>query len=124
MADCELLEVLQHRKLTRASEIDDNIWLGSGSDAENLNQLIARNIHCVLNVSDDVPNFHDKVVGIVYLKLDVRDFGQDHGISRKFEDAFEFLKFHVVERNERVLVHCAAGANRYKKVVRFITKCG
>jgi hypothetical protein len=44
----------------------------------------------ILNVSDDVPNYFEaKDSHLSYLKLHVKDFGLDSGISRVFQQAFE-----------------------------------
>jgi atypical dual specificity phosphatase len=63
----------------------------------------------VLNVADDVPNFHEGK--LIYKRLEVRDFGQDSGIARVFDQAFAFLAEREA-RKEPCLVHCAQGANR------------
>ena len=111
----ELLNVLANRTNKWASEIIPNmLWLGSGTDASKLVELEKRKIQHVLNVADDVPNYHGHK--ITYLNLNVVDFGQDKGISRVFDDAFKFLK-EAEEKKEPVLVHCAAGANRSAAIV-------
>jgi len=62
-------------------------------------------------VSDDVPNFFEKTSEFRYLKLNVKDFGADKGISRVFQTAYEYVE--EARRNHgKVLVHCAAGLNR------------
>jgi atypical dual specificity phosphatase len=68
----------------------------------------------VLNVADDVPNFHEG--RLTYKRLDVRDFGQDAGIARVLVEAFAFLAEREA-RKEPCLVHCAAGANRSATIV-------
>jgi protein-tyrosine phosphatase len=112
-----LLTYLNKKKCSWASEILPGLFLGSGSDAENINMLTKNCIEYILNVSDDVPNFHeDNSSAFKYLKLNVADFGQDSGISRVFRVAFEFLE-DVKFRRKAVLVHCAAGANRSATVI-------
>jgi atypical dual specificity phosphatase len=111
----ELTRILAGRVNAWASEIIPNqLWLGSGTDASKLEELEKRNIKHVLNVADDVPNFHGHK--IKYLNLNVVDFGQDSGISRTFENAFKFLQ-EAQDNKEPVLVHCAAGANRSATIV-------
>jgi len=111
----ELEEIFKKRRSQWASEvIEDKIWLGSGTDASNLKALESRKIKYVLNVADDVPNYHTK--DISYLNLNVQDFGQDAGISRVFDDAFNFIQ-EALNKKERVLIHCAAGANRSATIV-------
>jgi protein-tyrosine phosphatase len=117
----ELAHLMASRMNKWATEIiPDMLWLGSGTDASNLEELQRHNIRHVLNVSDDVPNFHEGAnfgeYTISYLKLNVGDFGTDTGISRVFDQAFAFLD-RARENNERILVHCAAGANRSASLV-------
>jgi protein-tyrosine phosphatase len=110
----ELSNILERRRCGWASEIvDGQLWLGSGTDAMNLEELQKRNIQHVLNVADDVPNYHRS---ITYLNLNIQDFGQDCGISRMFTTAFDFLA-HAEASGNGVLVHCAAGANRSATIV-------
>jgi len=41
----------------------------------------------------------------------VKDFGADKGISRVFQQAYEFVD-EIRRKKGKVLVHCAAGMNR------------
>jgi protein-tyrosine phosphatase len=102
-------------KAWAAEVIPGMLWLGSGTHAENLAEIQSRNITRILNVADDVPNFHSNC-GVIYENLHVADFGQDRGISRVFSQAFSFLES-AREQNQSVLVHCAAGANRSATIV-------
>lgn len=103
------------RKEEWASEIIENsLWLGSGAAASDEIALSSRGIKFIVNVADDVPNYHEQ--GFHYLNLGVGDFGQDVGISRVFDEAFTFLQM-VQDSSDRVLVHCAAGANRSATLV-------
>ena len=98
-----------------ASEIlPKQLYLGGGSDAANLKALHEHTVQHILNVADDVPNYHGPP--ITYLNLHVADFGRDAGISRVFERAFAFLS-ELEKKNLPVLVHCAAGANRSVTIV-------
>ncbi len=107
----ELSDKLQIRKNQWASEIIvGKLWLGNGSQASDLDELRKRGITHILNVTDDVPNYHDEPP-FVYLKLEIQDFGQDKGITRAFDAAFAFL-YKAEADNEPVLIHCAGGANR------------
>lgn len=73
------------------------LFLGSGRDAENLTKLIENGVTHVLNVADDIPNFHGREVNrdgkrrFSYCNLDVTDFGGDAGISRVFGRAAAFV---------------------------------
>ncbi len=112
----ELQLLFESKKSQWAAEIIDNLlFLGSGRAAQLREELQRRRIRHILNVADDVPNYHGN--DFVYLNLHVRDFGQDQkGISTRFQVAFDFL----AERErlkEPLLVHCAAGINRSATIV-------
>jgi protein-tyrosine phosphatase len=110
---------------------DDGIYLGSGQDASNLDQLQKHNIHYIINVADDVPNFHENNANnyhIEYCNLSVGDFGADIGISRVFNQAIEFVSQKCKSLNDvhddnensgkgNILIHCANGSNRSATVV-------
>jgi len=92
------------------SKITDYLYLGNEYDARTLHVLLGRGITHILNVADDVPNYHPDV--FVYCNLDVKDFGQDPGIIRVFPTAYEFVRGIDRTNSEKVFVHCAAGINR------------
>lgn len=92
-----------------ASQIDDDIFLGAGRDAEKRDQMQSCDVTHILNVADDVPNFHEEY--FEYLRLDVADFGADAGISRTFPAAIEFCN-KAIAVDGKVLIHCANGSNR------------
>ena len=112
-----LLDALQRRrekiegKIWADEVLPLAVWLGSGQDASNLQQLKAHGITHVLNVADDVPNFHEGA-GIEYCNLSVGDFGTDVGISRVFPTALGFVRSALESPGGRVLIHCANGSNR------------
>ena len=92
------------------------LWLGSGHAASQKSRLIDHNVYHILNVADDVENFHQDDDRFTYLNLHVADFGADKGIKRVFPKALEFLDARKA-LSEPVLVHCAAGANRSVSVI-------
>ena len=98
------------------SGLEERIWLGAGRDAQNLEVLRQRRITHILNVADDVPNFHEAEEGLTYLQLGVVDFGGDAGIMRVFDDAIAFVNGVFRSDNGRVLIHCANGSNRSSTV--------
>ena len=114
----ELASVFNKMKIQWASEIlDDFLYLGSGSAASKMSALEKRAIFNVLNVADDVENFFQgKDDRFVYCNLQVKDFGEDKGIGRVFDEAIQFLRT-VKEKDGKVLVHCAAGRNRSPTIV-------
>ena len=109
-----------------ASRIAKDVYLGRGSDAQNLDKLKGHGITHVLNVADDVPNYYPNE--FVYCNLNVADFGAEiGGIGKSFKKAFEFVRNNNisgeimeeycssndgVDRKNTLLIHCANGSNR------------
>ena len=98
------------------------LFLGSGQDASNVEKLRENGVTHIVNVADDVENFHPGQ--FVYCNLNVTDFGGDVGISRVFEQAADFIREATLtcEPDEPgvgpgILVHCANGSNRSSTVV-------
>lgn len=123
------------------------LYLGSATAAEDLTGLKKHHVTHIVNVADDVPNYHEDTGCFKYLNLQVADFGKDKGISRVFEQAAKFVATalgwpHASDTSTGVgddggtvatttttapasagtgeavvLVHCAAGRNRSVAVV-------
>ena len=93
------------------------LFLGSGQDASNIERLREHGVTHIVNVADDVENFHPEQ--FVYCNLDVTDFGGDLGISRVFDRAAEFVRENALTSvsESTFLVHCANGSNRSSTVV-------
>ena len=96
--------------------IENELYFGLGNDSASLSKLLENKVERIVNVADDVENFHEKEKHFQYLNSNVTDFGQDAGISRVFEEAFMFLQ-EGKDAHESILVHCAAGANRSATIV-------
>mmetsp|Transcript_36956 Transcript_36956/g.71300 ORF Transcript_36956/g.71300 Transcript_36956/m.71300 type:complete len:100 (-) Transcript_36956:660-959(-) len=77
-------------KRGQISEILPYIFLGNGYSARNLAALKEKGITHIMNVADDVENFHPGK--FTYINLHVADFGADEGISRVFPKAIEEVK--------------------------------
>ena len=98
------------------------LFLGSGQDASNAEKLREHGVTHIVNVADDVENFHPGE--FVYCNLNVTDFGGDAGISRVFNQAADFIRNASLACGEPeagegrgILVHCANGSNRSSTVV-------
>ena len=115
LAMTEMERALARRRAMASGEIwadmivDGKLWLGAGRDAENLSQLRSHGITHVLNVADDVPNFHEAEADLTYLCLRVADFGG--GSRHAYPSAVTFVR-DAWAASGRVLVHCANGSNR------------
>jgi len=105
-------------KMAKRGQIDEilpYIFLGNGYSASKLEELKAKGITHIMNVADDVKNFHPGK--FTYINLSVADFGADKGISRVFPQAIAEAKKLEEGKKGKVYVHCAAGMNRSPTVV-------
>ena len=72
-----------------ATQILPFLFLGNGRDASDLQTLQRLNISRVLNVTSDLPGFHESR-GILYKQLPAADSGQQN-LRQFFDDAFNFI---------------------------------
>ena len=111
----ELDAAFARRRGWCASEVlAGKLYLGSGADAQQGEQMRALGVTDVLNVADDVPNYH---TDFAYTNLHVADFGLDRGIARVFPEATSLIGAVLASDTRKVLVHCAAGQNRSVTIV-------
>ena len=92
-------------------EIIDNVYLGNLSAAENVTKLKEVGIKKVLSLLDGFFPKYNESDNIIQKKFIVPDYHQEN-IIKIFGDCFKFIK-----GEEKVLVHCAAGASRSATVV-------
>lgn len=103
------------------SLICERIFLGSASDARNLNKLQRHNIKYVLNMAGSTSypaNFftasgHSHVTLLV---LDTHDL-DDYDISIHFPVALNFIHKSLKMEDGAILIHCAAGVSRSAIIV-------
>ena len=72
-----------------ATEILPFLYLGNGRDASDWHTLTSLNIRRVLNVTSDLPGFHE-TRGILYKQLPAADSGQQN-LRQYFDDAYQFI---------------------------------
>jgi protein-tyrosine phosphatase len=80
------------------------MYLGSCGDAKHSKLTDKYKITHVLNVTEEIDNFH---INIVYKKIEIEDNPRTD-IQNHFEDAHSFLK-QAYDSKATVLVHCQAG---------------
>ena len=97
--------------LNDIDEIIENLYLGNFSASENIQQLKDLGIKKVLSVIDfnDFPNYKDE--NIIHKSVEVSDFDYQN-IIQYFGECLNFIK-----GEEKVLVHCMAGASRSATIV-------
>lgn len=85
--------------------IIDNIYLGSCYNASNINLLNELEIKKIVNISYDVPNYHEN---IEYYNYKIKDDGIDDLDLDILDKIIEFVK----ENDNKILVHCVMGKSR------------
>lgn len=87
-------------------KIVDNIYIGSAFNASNKDLLQNINITDIINISDNVPNYHPEVFS--YYNLIIRDDGIDLLNSEQIEIAIEKIDNSL----NNILIHCFSGRSR------------
>nr|XP_023011877.1 dual specificity protein phosphatase 10-like [Leptinotarsa decemlineata]XP_023011878.1 dual specificity protein phosphatase 10-like [Leptinotarsa decemlineata] len=92
-----------------ASKVLPFLYLGNSKDAADLSCLRGLGTTCVLNVTSQLPGYHEEC-GITYKQIPATDSGHQN-LKQYFEEAFEFIE-EARKSGSRVLVHCQAGVSR------------
>lgn len=96
-------------------EIIDNLYLGSCFNAYNFYELKNKNIKVVINITDNIDNYHEQNLMLTYYKYPIRDNNIDDITNILIETA-KVIELHL-SRGESVLVHCYMGASRSASVI-------
>lgn len=99
-------------------EICDGLFIGSRSAASDLEELQKNNISCILNITEEVPNFFEKSeYNFVYHREKLTDSLTSNIIEGGLLDrCFEFIDNALIN-GKKVLVHCQAGISRSGAVI-------
>jgi len=100
---------------SESKEIIPNLFLGSSFTAFNKFDLDKKNISVILNVTNEIDNFHEGKSNIVYYKFPIQDNNSDD-ISLILQESYNVIEHHL-ELGDRILVHCYMGASRSATVV-------
>ncbi|XP_014598106.1 PREDICTED: uncharacterized protein LOC106783779 isoform X1 [Polistes canadensis] len=92
-----------------ASRVLPFLYLGNGKDAADLQLLRALGATRVLNVTSQLPGYHEER-GITYRQIPASDSGHQN-LKQYFEEAFDFIE-EARKAGSSVLVHCQAGVSR------------
>jgi dual specificity MAP kinase phosphatase len=92
-----------------ASRVLPYLYLGNQHDAADLNTLRSLGVTRVLNVTSNLPRYHE-ACGITYRQLPASDSGHQN-LKQYFEEAFDFID-EALNSGASVLVHCQAGVSR------------
>ncbi|XP_043276790.1 uncharacterized protein [Venturia canescens] len=92
-----------------ASRVLPFLYLGNGRDAADLQLLRGLGATRVLNVTSQLPGYHEER-GITYRQIPASDSGHQN-LKQYFEEAFDFIE-EARKSGSSVLVHCQAGVSR------------
>lgn len=95
------------------TEILHGIFIGSESNARNLEELSSEHIRHIVNVTSHVPLYHSDQFHYHHIPADDT---QKQNLLEYFDQAYSFIS-QAIENNERVLVHCVAGISRSPAIV-------
>ena len=107
--------------IDRMNEIIDGVWLGDFSSAVNVENLKKKGIKKILSVMiqfgisengelDPGPNYKSED-GFIHKRIDLFDVPSEN-VIKYFGECLNFI-----DGNEKVLVHCMAGASRSATIV-------
>ena len=93
------------------NEIEENLWLGNSYAAGDIKDLKEKGITKILSVMNVNPNKYNKEDGFKHKTIEIMDMNHAN-IIQYFGECFNFIK-----GDEKILVHCAAGASRSATIV-------
>jgi len=95
------------------THIIDGLYIGSESNARNLDELSSEQIRYIVNVTSHVPLYHSEQFQYCHLPADDT---QKQNLLEYFDRAYSFIH-NAIDNNEKVLVHCVAGISRSPAIV-------
>ena len=112
--DIEKNKLKEHLQSSHITEIIDKIFIGSYSNAKDIEELEKNNIKYILNCASECKNmFEDK---IKYLKLEIMD-QNDFPIHDYFEKGAQFIHECLNNNDGNILVHCMQGKSRSTSIL-------
>lgn len=92
--------------------IEDFLFLGSGRDANDLQQIAERGISAILNVATEwrSPD-HLEQTKILYKKVHLRDLPEESIVPDRVGEVIEHIR-QMQGQGKRVLLHCVVGKSR------------
>jgi dual specificity MAP kinase phosphatase len=95
------------------TEILNGLFIGSESNAKNLEELSSEHIRYIVNVTSHVPLYHSDQFQYYHIPADDT---QKQNLLDYFDQVYTFIS-NAIENKERVLVHCVAGISRSPAIV-------
>ena len=99
------------------SHIIDNIYLGNAYNAANYNLLTELDIHTIINISSNIPNYfeNDLHLDINYIHYNIKDIN-DSNISEYLTKSYSVLSNNT---DKNILIHCYAGSSRSASIILY-----
>jgi protein-tyrosine phosphatase len=107
----DFLKKLNSYLFSNPTLIIDNLYLGNGNNAANLDTLNQFNIEVIVNVTKELENYFENK--FIYQKYEILD-EKDNDISIYFDN---FLKLVEENKNKNILIHCFMGSSRSASLV-------
>jgi len=98
-----------------SSQIINNLYLGSSFNAYSNSEISNNKINVIINVTEEIDNYHKDNLSIVYYKFPIKDNGIED-ISDILEQSYDIIDKHL-SNGDRILVHCFMGASRSASVI-------
>lgn len=92
------------------SEVCPGLFLGNANDAKDLDRLKENDIKTIINISTNIPCYHQDDPLFDYLQLPCQD-SIHQNLLEYFETTFEYIQRKLTAK-ENVLVHCQGGVSR------------
>ena len=93
------------------NEIEEKLWLGNSFAAGDIQDLKKKGIKKILTVMNGQPHKYKKEDGFNHKIIELMDMSSEN-IIKYFGECLQFI-----EGDDKILVHCAAGASRSATVV-------
>lgn len=108
------LKKIKKTEYFEATEILDNLYLGSYEDSKCEKELLDRNIGYILNISEECekPNYK---YNFIYKQIKIKDHS-DEPINLHFEETSKFIN-DALNSNNGILVHCKMGISRSATII-------
>jgi protein-tyrosine phosphatase len=100
---------------SESNQIINNLYLGSSFNAYSISELTNKKINVIINITEEIDNFHENNLSMTYYRFPIKDNNQDD-ISDIIEQTYDLIDEHL-SKGDGILVHCFMGASRSATVI-------